>query len=653
VSIGGKFPKKIREIPQSVSVITAARIDDQKLTTVGEALGTATGITVIPNEGSNSQYKSRGFQLNAMYDGVPTLSGLSGYQQMDVAIYERIEILRGPSGLLQGSGEAAGTVNLVSKRGHDEFEAAVGATVGSWQNHRVTAEVGGPLGPGRSVLGRAVVAIDDRDDFVDFAHYSRRTVYSSLDWRLDDSTVASLSFGVQDDRAQAGYSGNPAWTDGQQLDVPRSTNLAQTWNRHAVDTANIAGELRHEFTDGWSITARVRQSDQRDFFRDSLAEQGVRVSDRTVPYGRRELRTTYKRAGVDLFAARTLTAFGRSHSILLGYNWEEFNSKFEGVSLRSATSVIRVPLEHPEWVPPLDAPYNSGGETEREQRGLYMQVRAGLAKRLTLVAGARLSDVGIRSRSVPPGTLSQWRDDGTKDGQFTPSTALIFEVTPWASIYASSAEIFTPQSALQVSGRPLQPRTGEQVEVGAKLEMLEGRLNISTAIFQVRELHRALSDLANPGFWVDAGEVESKGWELEVIGSPAPSFELQLGYSRLDSRLVVAPPGQQGDRFSALEPRHSWRAWATRRIDAGLFEGLSFGAGVSMQSGIEFDPPRIQGGYTVANVMAGYRLSQRMNLAFNANNIFDKTYYTRLGGTNSYNTFGPPRNYKVSLSTSF
>jgi outer membrane receptor for ferric coprogen and ferric-rhodotorulic acid len=184
--------------------------------------------------------------------------------------------------------------------------------------------------------------------------------------------------------------------------------------------------------------------------------------------------------------------------------------------------------------------------------------------------------------------------------------------------------------------------------MGAKADFFDGRLSASVAVFNLRDQNRPLSDTAHPGFVIPAGEVESQGWEAQVSGSPARGYEVQAGYARLDTEYLKANPNQQGLQFDLLEPRHSWKVWGVHRFEERL-SGLTVGLGFNTQSGIRFDPKRGQGGFTVANAMLGYRLGEHATLDFNVSNLLDKVYYSRFGGTNSYNTFAEPRNYSLTF----
>jgi len=649
VEIAGKTSIDPRAVPASVSVITEQRMQDQNLTSIADAMTQVTGVTVVPNDGTQSQYRSRGYSLGLMMDGVPAYSSFSGYLQLDPALYERIEVLRGPSGLLQGSGEPGGSVNLVSKRGRDDFGLAATLNAGTWNDYRASLDVTGPLNSSGSLRGRAVGVYADSDHFTDFAHHERRMGYGNLDWHITSSTTLSLNLAAQFDRSLATYSGLPAFSSGAQLNVPRSTNIGQRGNRNDWDTFDTSLSVTHRIGTSWRIVARGWHRDQQLFFHDAFPVNGVRESDLTLPYGRRRYDYDYSRQGVDVYAAGAAQLFGRTHHVLVGYNYDQFDQTFVGVQRTGAADAIRVPFDQTSSVPLLQLPYDQGGETQREQSGFYLQARLGLLDDLTLILGGRLSEFDSRTRATAPSNATSWRQTDRDDSKFTPMAGLVYDVRSWLALYASYADSFIPQSTLQrADGAPLEPRVGRQYEIGAKAEWFDGALQGSLGLFDLRDEGRSLADTANPGFFRNAGEVESKGWEMELVGSPAPRYELQLGYARLDSRFVVARPDQQGDRFSALEPRHSWKLWATRRLPLGASSGFIAGAGLTYQSGIEFDP-RIQGGYALASAMLGYRFNERVLVQLNADNLFDKVHYTRLGPVNTYNVFGAPRNYTLGV----
>ena len=151
---------------------------------------------------------------------------------------------------------------------------------------------------------------------------------------------------------------------------------------------------------------------------------------------------------------------------------------------------------------------------------------------------------------------------------------------------------------------------------------------------------------------MNAGEVQSRGWETELVGSMAAGVAIQASYTRMDTEYLTAPPALVGQRFNALTPKHLWKLWAIRRPQENAVTGWTLGLGLQGQSETEFLPPRGQGGFTLTNALLGYQF-ENFSVNLNANNIFDKVYYTRFGGVNIYNTYGPPRNYSLTVRASY
>lgn len=148
---------------------------------------------------------------------------------------------------------------------------------------------------------------------------------------------------------------------------------------------------------------------------------------------------------------------------------------------------------------------------------------------------------------------------GDVDHKFTPYARLIYDISRDISLYASYSQIFVPQSELTVSGAPLPPRTGDQYEIGAKGEFMDGKLNASSALFNLNDRNRAhySSDVF---FYSAAGEVRMSGAEAEIGGSPLPGWDITAGYTYLDPHYRTL----QGEaNLAAITPRHNGKIGAT------------------------------------------------------------------------------------------
>lgn len=329
VSTVGKIPLNPREIPQSVSTITSQRIRDQSLTTVDDAMKQVTGVTVIANDSSQSQYYSRGYSMGVAYDGIPAYRSLSGVQQFDLAMYERIEVQRGPAGLFMGSGEPGGVVNLVRKRALPEFALSGAISTGSWHRRQAEIDVTGPLDDAGKVRARAVLSATDREFFYDTTDNRRWLAYGTLEWDMTPATTLSLTLAAQDDNTRASSMGLPAWETGELIDAPRSTNLAPDWGRSSWNTREATAEIEHRFGTGWSLVGKVSHREQDEFFKDAYVTTGVsRVND-GVRYRRRVGDFSHTRDAVDLYATGPVQLFDRKHEFLLGFNYERYRLGYE------------------------------------------------------------------------------------------------------------------------------------------------------------------------------------------------------------------------------------------------------------------------------------------------------------------------------------
>ncbi len=169
VTVGGKEPVSVLDVPNTISVITQQRIQDQNLVTMVDALAQVPGVHVTTWDGLIGQIRSRGYLLDVSYDGIPAFNSGQA-QDFDLIVYEQVEVLRGPAGIFKGSGQPSGTANFVRKRGLGEFAASLGVSAGSWDNHRVEADIGGPLAADGRLRGRFAGSYLERGFFTDRSH---------------------------------------------------------------------------------------------------------------------------------------------------------------------------------------------------------------------------------------------------------------------------------------------------------------------------------------------------------------------------------------------------------------------------------------------------------------------------------------------------
>lgn len=663
-TVAGKSPAPLIEIPQSVSVVTRKQIEDRNLFTIGDAMQTVAGVTVMPFDGSYPDYRARGFVLDYAYDGIPSTFS-SGVPEFDLAIYERLEIQRGPTGLFRGSGSPGGTINLIRKRGLEKFAVSAALSAGTWNNYRGEFDIGGPVDAAGRLRVRAVASLIDRDYFQAKSHTRRMLAYGAIDYDLTPTTMIGASVTYQDNKANTPMNGQPAYgllTNGQShpltgqfLDFPRDFQHLPSWNQFTDTTTEYAAEVKQRIGD-WSLVVRGVRRDIPRGWVDAfiMPNTGVDPVALTAVYVNRRAQAENGKRAVDAYATGPFTLFGREHELAIGYSYDQRTT----TSLaRTQISQGRFSIFNADAVPYTPGAFTSGSETDLRQSGFHGQLRLRPLEPLTIVVGGRISDYTNRTRNIAPSTPTPWAVTANSRirGKLTPSVGAVLHLAKNITVYGSYSDIFNPQTQLRkVDGRdvPLDPRVGEQYEAGLKGRFLDGRLNASAALFRSKDKNRALTDLANPGYSLQAGVVRIEGFEFEVTGSPVPGLELVASYTNVKTEYEVAAAGQAGTPFDLNTPRHQYKLYA--RYEPAALGGAFASFGVNGQSRIvESSGIRQQPPYAVASAQLGYRVSENLRAFVSVNNLFDKVYYQRVGSINTYNFYGEPRNVLLTLRAGY
>jgi outer membrane receptor for ferric coprogen and ferric-rhodotorulic acid len=648
-TVGGKTPQRLIDIPQSTTVFSAERIRDQNLFTLGDLMQQAPGVSVMPFDGANPDFRARGHAMELSYDGIPASQAGSGQQEFELAVYERVEVLRGPSGVTAGAGQPGGVINFVRKRGSREPLFSGTVSLGSHDNRRVEIDAGGPLDAAGTLRARAVGAFQDRDYFHDVTHDRKWLGYLALDADLARGTTLGIAFTRQVDDLDSTTMGLPAWSDGAFIDAPRETHVYPSWNRMSWATSQAELDLAHKLGAGWEVRARLVRRSVDKFYKDGYPSTGVNRATGTATYARRMAGMDFEREAADLFASGPFSLFGRRHGLTLGYNVDRRESDNLAVTY---AAVPNVDIFDPDSVPEPTGGFTRGSANRVTQSGAYAQARLSLADPFTLALGARSSNYRNENRNIAPSPETGFVATTRERGEVTPSAALLWHIAPDVNAYVSYADIFFPQSQMDAQRRTLEPRVGSQVELGAKGVFLDGRLNASAAVFNARDRNRALAtDVID--VYVPAGEVKVRGVEFEIGGRPLPELNLTAGYTFLRTE-YGAHPTLEGAEWSTFEPKHSLKLYA--RWQPAWMRGLFVGGGVTASSallGAGTPGLREQGGYAVANAQLGYALDRRLAVTLAVNNVFDRTYWARVGGLNTYNIHGDPRSVLLSVRGSY
>ncbi|MFU6469232.1 Fe(3+)-pyochelin receptor FptA [Pseudomonas aeruginosa] len=651
----GKVPLKPRELPQSASVIDHERLEQQNLFSLDEAMQQATGVTVQPFQLLTTAYYVRGFKVDSFeLDGVPALLGNTAGSPQDMAIYERVEILRGSNGLLHGTGNPAATVNLVRKRPQREFAASTTLSAGRWDRYRAEVDVGGPLSASGNVRGRAVAAYEDRDYFYDVADQGTRLLYGVTEFDLSPDTLLTVGAQYQHIDSITNMAGVPMAKDGSNLGLSRDTYLDVDWDRFKWDTYRAFGSLEQQLGGGWKgkVSAEYQEADSRLRYAGSFGAIDPQTGD-----GGQLMGAAYKfksiQRSLDANLNGPVRLFGLTHELLGGVTYAQGETRQDTARfLNLPNTPVNVYRWDPHGVPrPQIGQYTSPGTTTTTQKGLYALGRIKLAEPLTLVVGGRESwwDQDTPATRFKPGR------------QFTPYGGLIWDFARDWSWYVSYAEVYQPQADRQTwNSEPLSPVEGKTYETGIKGELADGRLNLSLAAFRIDLENNPQEDPDHPGppnnpFYISGGKVRSQGFELEGTGYLTPYWSLSAGYTYTSTEYLKDSQNDSGTRYSTFTPRHLLRLWSNYDLP-WQDRRWSVGGGLQAQSDYSVDYRGVsmrQGGYALVNMRLGYKIDEHWTAAVNVNNLFDRTYYQSLSNPNWNNRYGEPRSFNVSLRGAF
>lgn len=651
---GSKNPASIRETPQSISVVTRQRIEDQNMTSLDDAMRKTTGMVVLNNDQGRSSIFSRGFELDSfLVDGLPSpLSSIYG-SQPELAIYDSVEVLRGPGGLLAGTGEPGGVVNLVRKRALDRFALSGSASYGSWDYYAGEADITGPLAKGGAIRGRLVGAYKDRDTFVDVNHNQAIVGYGTLEFDLDDATTLSLAF-TRQERDITPFNGLPAYTTGQLLDVRRSTFIGADWNR--FDNASNEGflELERRFGNGGHAKLAARYVDRTVDFKYAYSRTAVDPVTGNVGMTALAREFDEESLALDAHVSSPFELAGLTHRFVAGADYRRYDQNLrQGTHNFGPSETVNVfnPVSN---LPEPNINFTTRTLVEPEQFGLYGQAALKPLSPLTFIFGGRLS--WYDSRTTNLATSPPQIQNVDVDGKFTPYAGVVYDISDSLSAYVSYAQIFQPQTSLDASGNVLDPRSGVQYEAGLKGEFLDGKFNFQAAVFRLVDENRAIADPVTAGASIASGEVEVQGVETEVSGSPLPGLEVYAGYTFTETEHLSAPAGQEGMVFSTWTPKHNFNLWSRYSFQSGMLNGVHLAGGLkavssfySQSGAVRFE----EDGYAIVDAQVGYKFTENLSATLTVNNVFDTEYYTRVGSATVFNFFGEPRSAILNVAARF
>nr|WP_321272772.1 TonB-dependent siderophore receptor [Alcaligenes faecalis] len=648
-----KLGLTLRETPQSISVITRQEMDDFGLNSVTQVIEHTPGLIVGTLDSERQSFSVRGFPANFQYDGisVPYDSAYaSGQALSDMAIYDRVEVIKGSTGLVTGSGEPGGTINLVRKKPTRDFQGHATLSAGSWNNYRGELDISGPLNEAGTLRGRAVAAYQDTESHLD--HHRRKVpvLYGILEADLTPNTLFTVGADYQDTDPRGSTWGGLQIFDsnGNFNDRPRSFNVATRYSRYGQSTRSVFAKLEHQFDNEW--TARLQLNHQVNAYDSYLGSNSFGNPNPVDGSGTNFLDGSYvgqtRSNAADVYASGPFQLLGRRHELVVGASlnkrrWTNTNNYIPAGYTHNLPNYYdwNGDVAEPPWV------FSGDNRETTYDNAFYTTARWNLRNDLKLITGLRVSsykrsgDTSMRERGVT-----------------TPYLGVVYDINENLSAYASYTDIFKPQSVQDETGATLDPLVGKNYEAGLKGEFFDGRLNASAAVFRIKqdnyaELSGGLTPSGGNAYRALEGVV-TKGYEVELSGQLTPQWGIHVGFTHNVSRM-------QGSRVSTASPANQLSLFTSYRL-SGALHGLTLGGGARWQDKT-WDNVRnpvwgtvkhTMPAYWVFDAMASYRVNNKLTVSVNIRNLFDKKYYSLFPAYNTY-MWGAPRSYSASLRYDF
>lgn len=644
----------LRDVPQSIQVVPETLIKDQAMRGMAQVLRYVPGTSMNPGEGGRDQPVLRGISTTADFfvDGV-----------RDDALYfrdaynaERIEILKGPSGMAFGRGGAGGIINRVTKRPLTTPLTALDLSLGSYDSKRASADISGRYSD--SAGYRVNVMVEDTGGFRDGYKLKRHGINPVIELTPSSATTVLLSYEHFDDQRTVDR-GIPSF-NGKPYKTARDTffgNPAQSPSKITVDSFRARVEhalasniqLRNTFSAAHYDTSRQNVQPASSVDNDgSMKISAYKTSTRRDNYfNQTELEARLQTGGFE-------------HLVLAGLELgrqESDNTRVSGYfgALGSATSAT-VAATSPRAIVTRWAskPGDTDNSTTANIAALYAQDQITLNPQWKALIGLRYDRyrVAVDDHNADNVDLSH------TDKEFSPRAGLIYQPDASSSYYLSYSYAFIPSGetlSLSTSNAELDPEKAENWEIGAKWE-INPRLSATAAVFRLDRSNVKSKDPNDSTKLVLSGLQRTEGIEIGVQGQVTKRWQVYAGYAHLEAEVIKATGGSESraavpaGTTVALVPRHAASLW--NRYDFG--NGWSTGLGLVYQSSIYASTSNAVKlpSYTRADAAIYYQLNPQTRLALNIENLFDRHYHATAGGDNNI-IVGSPRAAHLTLSAVF
>jgi iron complex outermembrane recepter protein len=648
-SAGLKTNARVLDVPQSVVSISHEFIQDQNAYTLTDLFRNVAGITPFSDY---QDFMARGFREGedaVMTDGVRS-NGNNFFTTPNLNNVESVEILKGPSSVLYGAVEGGALINMVTKHPRTTPARILSVTAGSYSDYSAAADLTGPLAENDHLLYRLNANVGDVGSYRRFQSTRNWGVAPSLSWVPGKRTTLTLLGEATEEYHHGQRNRGIAAPNGDLDALPLSWTANEPTDFAKQNAYSGSLEVVEQLFSDWKLTstARYAYSDYINKYHEPLGM--TTVNGRLVM--RREYRDqsfSWKSTGATANVGGSAKLGPIDNNVLLDADV-------------TAKKRLTSPNDYADNVPPLDvldpqygqvdlasyvgaAPVNNPFTRDYRDWGLGAQDIVTLIPQIKVVVGGRYADYYVKNANYNLNTYDKQDNSST-----TYKVGLVLQPQPWVSFYGDYNQGFLPQTAADLKqGGPFPPTATRQSEGGVKLGLFNERLVATSDVYRITKTNVLVPDPDSVGgnYLIPLGQVASRGFETDIVGSVTPAWSMTANYAYNDTKISQdTRPTQVGKKFPGA-PRSTASFWT--RYDFPVRIGLAAGAKyVDKRS--TFDTT-ILPAYTVFDG-AAYYTWERYQLALNVKNLLDKRYFQ--GGYFNYELYpGDPREVQLTVRTRF
>lgn len=637
----------LRDVPQSVAVVTKEQVRDQQMQSIADAARYTPGLSVHQGENNRDQVIIRGqstsadFFLNGVRDDVQ--------YYRDLYNLERLETLKGPNALIFGRGGGGGVINRVTKEADFSRLREISLTGGSFSNKRISGDFDQPLGD--KVAFRLNGVYENSDSFRRFVNLNRVAFNPTFTIAPDEKTRITVGYEFARDRRTAdrgitSFQGRPA-------DVPIETFYGNPDDAHVRSNVNIlSGTLDRQFGK-LNLHNRTTFGDYDRGYQNYVP--GATNAAKTLV-----TLTAYNNATTrkNLFSQTDLTysvSTGRVKHTLVGGTelGRQLTDNFRNTGFFNNTSTsIQVPYNNPTISTPVtfrQSATDANNHLKTNLAATYVQDQIEFSRYAQLVVGLRYDYFDLRFHNNRNG-------DNLRriDNLVSPRAGLVIKPVTELSLYGSYSVSYLPSSGDQFSSlttitQQVKPEKFTNYEVGLKWDV-QRYLSLTSALYRLNRTNTRSVDPNNPTAIIQTGSQRTNGFEVGLNGSVTRDWSVAGGYSYQDAFITSATAAAVAGRQVGQVPHHTFSLWNKYQINRRLGAGL----GIISRSDafVAVDNTVVMPGYTRADAAVFYSINERWRLQGNVENLFDRTYFSN-ADSNTNISPGSPRSLRVGLTARF